>query len=441
MNFEKVILANILINPEAHQDVIIPMLKEEYFEEGITREAFKAVEYLYENSQEINHATVVKAAKDKNLKLSFSDVAEISTTTSIVDLMESTTMAELIKEDGLARKFRESSLDLIGKLDSGEINVQEALDAQEKTAETLSNGSTNVKFISAADLLPQVKKEMIEASMREGLSGLSTGFRGLDQATDGFRGGQLIIWAGRPAMGKSTSSLQMAINMCRQGKRVLVFSMEMKDVDINKKIVASVSGVDYSVVKSGRTTPDEYEAINNAYSIIGNELQGLMINVENELGVSAIRSTIRNEKKRAGVDCVIIDHISLVQGSNRYKGNRVLEIGEISRTLKKTALDLNIPIICLSQLNRGVEHRSVPTPQLSALRESGDIEQDADLVVFNYRPEYYGIETTEDGNSTEGLFELIIAKNREGQCHTIELRCDLAKSQVMDAPTAADEYF
>lgn len=441
MNFEKVILANILINPEAHQDVIIPMLKEEYFEEGITREAFKAVEYLYENSQEINHATVVKAAKDKNLKLSFSDVAEISTTTNIVDLMESTTMAELIKEDGLARKFRESSLDLIGKLDSGEINVQEALDAQERTAETLSNGSTNVKFISAADLLPQVKKEMIEASMREGLSGLSSGFRGLDAATDGFRGGQLIIWAGRPAMGKSTSSLQMAINMCRQGKRVLFFSMEMKDVDINKKVLASVSGVDYSVIKSGRTTPDEYGAISNGDEIILNELQGLMINIDNELGVSAIRSTIRNEKKRAGVDCVIIDHISLIQGSNRYKGNRVLEIGEISRTLKKTALDLNIPIICLSQLNRGVEHRSVPTPQLSDLRESGDIEQDADLVVFNYRPEYYDIETTEDGNSTEGLFELIIAKNREGQCGTVELKCDLAKSQVMDAPTAADEYF
>jgi replicative DNA helicase len=277
--------------------------------------------------------------------------------------------------------------------------------------------------------------------MREGLSGLSTGFRGLDQATDGFRGGQLIIWAGRPAMGKSTSSLQMAVNMALTGKRVLFFSMEMKDVDISKKVLASVSNVDYQVIKSANTTPQEFDAISRGKMIMHNDLQGLMINKDTELSASTIRSTIRNAKKGKGLDCVIIDHISLIKGSNRYKGNRVLEIGEISRTLKKTALDLNIPIVCLSQLNRGVEHRSVPTPQLSDLRESGDIEQDADIVVFNYRPEYYDIETTEEGNSTDGLFQLIIAKNREGQCGTVELRCDLAKSQVMDAPTAADEYF
>ena len=277
------------------------------------------------------------------------------------------------------------------------------------------------------DLLVSALERIAELRKNKGaLRGLKTGFIDIDKKTAGFQKGDLIIIGARPAMGKTTMAQNLAYNIASINKKgVLFFSMEMAANEIVDRIISDISDVDNWKMRTGNLTDEEFSRIGDSLD----EFDELPIYIDDTSSLTILE--IRNKARRAMHDheigVVIIDYLQLITGSDRYKGNRVQEITEISRGLKILARELEIPVIALAQLSRNVTGRDDPRPVLSDLRDSGSIEQDADLVMFLHRPDYYKKPDEEDTNITE----LIIRKHRHGAIGTIELYFDGAKSRFM----------
>ena len=268
--------------------------------------------------------------------------------------------------------------------------------------------------------------EMLQkaAARTDGLSGLSSGFHQLDKMTSGWQNSDLIIIAARPAMGKTAFVLSMAKNMAVNSKvPVALFSLEMSNVQLVNRLIVNVCEIPGEKIKSGQLAPYEWGQLD--YKI--KELYDAPLYVDDtpSLSVFELRTKARRLVREHGVKIIIIDYLQLMNASGMSFGSRQEEVSTISRSLKGLAKELNIPIIALSQLNRGVENREGidgKRPQLSDLRESGAIEQDADMVCFIHRPEYYKIYTDEKGNDLHGMAEIIIAKHRNGAVGDVLLR-------------------
>ncbi len=262
------------------------------------------------------------------------------------------------------------------------------------------------------------------AERTDGLSGLSSGFHQLDRMTSGWQNSDLVIIAARPAMGKTAFVLSMARNIAITNKEpVALFSLEMSNVQLVNRLIVNVCEIEGEKIKSGQLNREEWARLDN--KII--EMQGAPLYVDDtpSLSVFELRTKARRLVREHGVKIIIIDYLQLMNASGMSYGSRQEEVSTISRSLKGLAKELNIPIIALSQLNRGVENREGiegKRPQLSDLRESGAIEQDADMVCFIHRPEYYKIYADEKGNDLRGMAEIIIAKHRNGAVGDVLLR-------------------
>ena len=261
------------------------------------------------------------------------------------------------------------------------------------------------------------------ANRKEGLSGLPTGFHELDKMTSGWQNTDLIIIAARPAMGKTAFALSMVKNMAvNYGIHVGMFSLEMSNLQLVNRLLQNTCEITGDKVKTGRLEPEEWAQLTTRIK----ELQGAPIFVDDtaSLSVFELRTKARRLVREHGVQIIMIDYLQLMNASGMQFGSREQEVSNISRSLKGLAKELNIPIIALSQLNRGVENRQggAQRPQLSDLRESGAIEQDADMVCFIHRPEYYKIYEDEQGHDLRGLAEIIIAKHRNGAVGDIRLK-------------------
>lgn len=271
------------------------------------------------------------------------------------------------------------------------------------------------------DALEMLKKA---ANQQEGLSGLRTGFDELDKKTSGWQNSDLVIIAARPAMGKTAFVLSMAKNMAVNFNiPVALFSLEMSNVQLVNRLIVNVCEIPGEKIKSGRLENYEWEQLDFKIK----ELYDAPIFIDDtpSLSVFELRTKARRLVREHGIKCIIIDYLQLMNASGMNFGSREQEVSMISRSLKGLAKELNIPIIALSQLNRSVESRQGAEgkrPQLADLRESGAIEQDADMVCFIHRPEYYKITTDDRGNSLVGLAEIIIAKHRNGATGDIRLR-------------------
>lgn len=267
-----------------------------------------------------------------------------------------------------------------------------------------------------------------------GLVGVPSGISSIDRLTGGWHKGNLIIIAARPGMGKTALGLQCAKNAVLQyGKRVVFFSLEMSNEQLIGRLIASESEFTNSQFIKGLLTTDDLEEV----VIMSQKLRNNNMFLDDTAGltITDFKTKCLKLKTDYDIDLIIVDYLQLMRGER--DGNREQEISSISRGLKLTAKELSIPIIAFSQLSRAVESRPDKKPQLSDLRESGSIEQDADMVVFLYRPEYYGITQDEIGNSTVGTLQHIFAKHRNGPLDTIITRCDLAHSSITDY---ADQY-
>lgn len=250
-----------------------------------------------------------------------------------------------------------------------------------------------------------------QSERETGLTGLKTGFVDFDAATHGLHPGELLYLAARPGMGKTSLGLDIARQVASQGHSVLIFSLEMPAVDLFDRLVAQRGRVDLQALRGGRLSAEESERTSAAAA----ELVRLSIKIDDTpaLTTTAVRARARRHKQKHGLDLLVIDYLGLIRGPGE---NRTREIGNISRDLKAIAKELSIPVLCLAQLNRNLEQRADPRPKLSDLRDSGDIEQDADLVAFIYRDDVY-----HEGSPDKGLAELSIAKQRQGPCKTILL--------------------
>jgi replicative DNA helicase len=270
------------------------------------------------------------------------------------------------------------------------------------------------------ELLAEAIKNIEDKDGDEKNSGVPSGFHELDEVTGGWQQSNLIIVAARPGMGKTAFALALARNAAVDYKKpVAVFSLEMEAVELVNRMISMETGLESEKLRKGKLNEDDWQQLHKNISLLSDA--PIFINDTPGLSIMEFRSIARRLKQQNDVSMILIDYLQLMRGSGDSKGLREQEISMISRSLKAISKELKIPIIALAQLSRKVEETTDKRPLLSHLRESGAIEQDADMVCFLYRPEYYKITQDADGNSTAGLAQLIIAKNRHGALRDINL--------------------
>lgn len=293
----------------------------------------------------------------------------------------------------------------------------------------LSEHGIDKGFVSmetlADELWSRIKKNM-DSDLK--ISGLPTGFADLDKHTGGLQKSDLILLAARPAVGKTSLALNIAVNAAQQGMRVAIFSLEMSQDQLMQRMLSTATGIDMHRMRTGRLDEADLTIISTALG----EMSSLAIEVDDTAAVSLahVRAKARRLQAERGLDLIIIDYLQLMTGSFRKDGNKVQEVSEISRGLKVLGRDLDVPILGLSQLSRAVESRTSKVPMLSDLRDSGSLEQDADIVMFLYREELYDPETDK-----KGVAELHIAKHRNGPTGVIPLRFFKATTRFADLET------
>jgi len=306
-----------------------------------------------------------------------------------------------------------------------EIGVGDLLQDSEQELFNIAQGINSNEMKTIKELLPNTLQEIRNAAERkDGMSGVNTGFRDLDEITFGWQPTDLVILAARPAMGKTAFALSMALNMAMDYKvPVAFFSLEMGEDQLTKRLISMHTSIPNEDIKRGTLTDEQMHTL--FYGLGPMEEAPIIIDDTASISIFDLRSRVRRLVRKYGVRVIFIDYLQLMTASGlKNNANREQEVSTISRSLKQLAKELGITVIALSQLNRELEKRNKEgrRPQLSDLRESGAIEQDADMVIFIHRPEYYGILTDENNRDMRGLAQIIIAKHRNGRVGDVYLR-------------------
>lgn len=332
--------------------------------------------------------------------------------------------AKIIAQKYVQRELIRSATEIQRRSYDESTDVTELIGYAESEIFKVAEGHVKRSVQSSKDLLAKALMQIEEASKNtSAFNGVPSGFMAIDRVTLGWQLSDLIIVAARPSMGKTAFVLSMARNMAVDHERpVAFFSLEMSSVQLMMRLIIAETGIPGNDIKSGRLTPEQWRHLESATKPLG--AAPLYIDDTPALSVFEFRSKARRLKIHNDIQIIIIDYLQLMTGGTQdSKGNREQEVAFISRTLKAIAKELNVPIIALSQLSRATELRGgSKRPQLSDLRESGAIEQDADIVAFIHRPEYYGINQDENGMPTAGMAEIIIAKHRNGAVTDVNLR-------------------
>lgn len=423
-DFEEAVLGALMIEKDAYS-IISDILKPASFYDERHRIIYEAIISLAGKQEPIDILTVTEELrKTSNLEKAGGPIYLTTLTERMASAAHIEFHARIIAQKFLARELISFSSNISNKAFDETIDVEDLMQEAESNLFELSQ--RNVKK-DVTQINPVIKEAMdllqIAANRPEGLSGLQTGFTDLDKITSGWQNSDLIIIAARPAMGKTAFVLSMAKNMAVTYQYpVALFSLEMSNVQLVNRLIVNTCEIRGEKIKNGQLADYEWEQLD--YKI--KELYDAPIFVDDtpSLSVFELRTKARRLVREHGIKVIIIDYLQLMNANGMNFGSREQEVSMISRSLKGLAKELNIPIIALSQLNRGVEGRTGAEgkrPQLSDLRESGAIEQDADMVCFIHRPEYYKILEDEKGNSLIGLAEIIIAKHRNGATGDVRL--------------------
>ena len=422
---EEAVLGALLLEKDAYS-IVSDILKPECFYERAHELIFTAVRDLYMRQEPVDMITVTEQLKRMGALDEVGGAPYISELTSkVASTAHLEFHARIIAQKYLARELIRFTATIQDKAFDETVDVDDLM--QEAEGSLFEISQRNVKK-DVTQINPVIKEAltMLEkaANQEGGMSGLRSGFDGLDKITAGWQNSDLVIIAARPAMGKTAFVLSMAKNMAVNFKiPVALFSLEMSNVQLVNRLIVNVCEIPGEKIKSGRLEKYEWEQLDFKIK----ELYDAPIYVDDtpSLSVFELRTKARRLVREHDIKCIIIDYLQLMNASGMNFGSREQEVSTISRSLKGLAKELNIPIIALSQLNRGVEARQGAEgkrPQLADLRESGAIEQDADMVCFIHRPEYYKILEDEKGNSLVGLAEIIIAKHRNGAVGDVRLR-------------------
>ncbi len=412
-------------------------------QEYITPEAFyteehrliyKAIESLSAELKPIDLYTVTECLKVRGELKKVGGTAYLAQLTQKVGSAANVEFhAKIIAQKYVQRELIRSATEIQRRSYDEDQDVTDLIGYAESEIFKVAEGHVKRSVQSAKDVLSKAMMQIEEASKNtSAFNGVPSGFMAVDRVTLGWQPSDLIIIAARPAMGKTAFVLSMARNMAIDHESpVAFFSLEMSSVQLMMRLIIAETGLSGTDIKSGRLTPEQWRHLESATKPLGTA--PLFIDDTPALSVFEFRSKARRLKIHNDIKIIIIDYLQLMTGNADSKGNREQEVAFISRTLKAIAKELNVPIIALSQLSRATETRGgSKRPQLSDLRESGAIEQDADIVAFIHRPEYYGMNTDENGMPTAGMAEIIIAKHRSGAATDVKLRFLKEQTRFMD---------
>ena len=427
LDLEEAVLGAMMIDKKG-VDEVIDILQPEAFYKDAHQFIFEAIFQLFTDSQPIDLLTVsAQLKKNGKLEIAGGDYYLIQLTQKIASSAHIEFHSRIILQKYIQRSLIKISSDIIEEAYDESTDVFDLLDTAESRLYEVTQGNIKRSSETAQSLVMQAKKRIEEISNKDGLSGIPTGFHKLDQVTSGWQPSDLIIIAARPGMGKTAFVLSMARNMAIDSQSpVAIFSLEMSSVQLITRLISSETGLSSEKLRTGKLEKHEWEQL--SVKVRDLEKAPLYIDDTPSLSIFDLRAKARRLASQHGIKLLIIDYLQLMTagGAGKGGGNREQEISTISRNLKALAKELGIPVIALSQLSRAVETRSSNSkrPLLSDLRESGAIEQDADIVSFIYRPEYYKIEEWDDeGNlPTQGQAEFIIAKHRNGSLENIRLK-------------------
>jgi replicative DNA helicase len=426
LDLEEAVLGAMMIDKKG-VDEVIDILQPDAFYKEAHKFIFEAIFQLFTDSQPIDLLTVsAQLKKNGKLEMAGGDFYLIQLTQKISSSAHIEFHSRIILQKYIQRSLIKISSDIIEEAYEDATDVFDLLDMAESKLYEVTQGNIKRSSETAQSLVMQAKKRIEEISNKEGLSGVPTGFHKLDQVTSGWQPSDLIIIAARPGMGKTAFVLSMARNIAIDSQSpVAVFSLEMSSVQLITRLISSETGLSSEKLRTGKLEKHEWEQL--SVKVRDLEKAPLYIDDTPSLSIFDLRAKARRLASQHGIKLIIIDYLQLMTagGAGKGGGNREQEISTISRNLKALAKELDVPVIALSQLSRAVETRgSSKRPLLSDLRESGAIEQDADIVSFIYRPEYYKIEEWDDDEQspTQGQAEFIIAKHRNGSLENIRLK-------------------
>lgn len=423
IELEETVLGAMMIDKKGIDDVI-DILHSEAFYDKRHQEIFSAIYTLFQNTEPIDLRTVSnQLKKDGKLDAAGGDFYLIGLTQKVASSAHIEYHSRIILQKYIQRKLISISSEIIEKSYDETTDVFDLLDDAEAKLFEVTQGNLKKGAEVAENLVMQAIKKIEEIGNKEGMSGLATGFTKLDALTSGWQPSDLIIIAARPGMGKTAFVISMAKNMAIDFKEpVAIFSLEMSSVQLITRMISSETGLKSEKLRKGNLEPHEWEQLNIKVKKLSDA--PIFIDDTPALSIFDLRAKARRLVSQHGVKILIIDYLQLMTAGGAG-GNREQEISTISRNLKALAKELNIPVIALSQLSRAVETRGgSKRPLLSDLRESGAIEQDADIVSFIFRPEYYGMTEWDDDDHTpcEGQGEFIVAKHRNGGLDNIRLK-------------------
>lgn len=416
LDAEMSLLGATLIDEEVLADVSETVTTKDFYDKRHAT-IYAAMMRLYEHHKPVDLLTLTDELKKKDELDTIGGMAYLTELTNYVPTAaHASAYADIVASKAMRRRLIKASGDISELGYDEETEIQELLEKAEAELFSVSDQSLKQDLVSLESILTESFDRMEELHRNKGqLRGIRTGWRDLDNMTAGLQRSDLIILAARPAMGKTTLVTNLAYNVATVAKQpVLFFSLEMSKEQLVDRMLADASGVDAWNIRTGNLSDEDFSKLSEAMG----EMAEAPIFIDDTPGLSVLemRTKARRAAHEQPLGLIIVDYLQLMQASGRSDGNRVQEVSEISRGLKLIAREMNVPVIALSQLSRSVESRSPQIPQLADLRESGSIEQDADIVMFIYREAYYNPET-----DRENITDLIIAKHRNGPTGRIEL--------------------
>jgi replicative DNA helicase len=430
---EASLLGAILIDSEAIVKVADSVKYDDFYEEK-NQHIYRAIINLYDNHTPIDVLTLSNKLQEMGFFEMIGGASYLTELTNYVPTASNVhEYAEIVAQKALRRRLIKTSQDIVGLGYDETIGIQDVVESAEIKLFEVSQRHLKQDVTSLENLLTESFDRLDELHKDKGkLRGIPTGYKDLDKVTAGFQKSDLIILAARPSMGKTALALNFAHNIALDSDNsVLIFSLEMSKEQLVDRMLAMSSGVDAFNLRTGNLTDKDFEKIGEAMGVLSEA--DIFIDDTPGISVSELRTKARRQDHIKKVGLIIVDYLQLMSGGSKFggsEGNRVQEISEISRGLKGVARELNVPVIALSQLSRSVESRSPQIPQLSDLRESGSIEQDADVVAFIYREDFYNQES-----GRKNIADILIKKHRNGPTKNIELYFDRDKQRFRSIDT------
>ncbi len=434
IDLEEAVLGAMMLENDRLAEVIEILQTGTFYKES-HQVIFNAIKRLFGNNEPVDILTVTEELR-KTGELEIAGGAYFITmlTNRIASAANIEFHARIIIQKFIQRELIRVSSEIIKDAYEDTTDVFDLLDKAETGLFAISETSIGKSYMDMQSIIKEAIREIAAGRNQEGmLRGVGSGFTELDRITSGWQKSDLIIIASRPGMGKTAFALTMARNAAVEFKKpVAIFSLEMSAVQLVTRLISSETEIPQEKLRKGNMEDHEWAQLNARIS--GLIEAPLFIDDTAALSVFDLRAKCRRLKAHHDIEMIIVDYLQLMQGSQETRGNREQEISSISRSLKILAKELNVPVIALSQLSRASEKRAAAAkPILSDLRESGSIEQDADMVLFIYRPEYYKIDQDEHGESTVGVAEVLIAKNRNGPLKDVKIRFVSKYAKFVDA--------